>query len=376
MTRLCLVLAALALVPVLAACPTRAEWQIETVDDDDPYVGSASIALDATGQPAVAYCHFIVNNESSLRYATRSGGSWHVQTLDSEDDTGHGPSLAFDDAGRPHIAYYTYWTGPLKYATSDGASWSTSVVQAQGVMPSMALDPAGRPRVAYRDADQHLRYAAWTGSSWTTQTVDDSGRFADISLALDGAGRPRIAYYDDYWQNLKYAAWTGSMWDIQIVDSDSRAGQHNCLALDKAGRPHISYYDYSRWHLKYASWTGSSWTIERVTSDWGFFGPGAYDTSLALDADDYPHICYFDWYDTDSLMYASWDGAAWTFETADSTATSVSATSLVLDAKGNAYICYQDLQSGTLRVAWVPEPATLALLALGALVQIRKRRAR
>jgi hypothetical protein len=229
----------------------------------------------------------------------------------------------------------------------------------------MALDAAGRPRVAYRDGDQHLRYAAWTGSSWTTQTVDDSGRFADISLALDGAGRPRIAYYDDYWQNLKYAAWTGSMWDIQVVDSDSRAGQHNSLALDKAGRPHISYYDYSRWHLKYASWTGSSWDIDRVTSAWGFFGPGAYDTSLALDGDDHPRICYFDWYDTDSLMLASWNGAAWTFETVDPTATSISATSMVLDAQGNAYIGYHDMQPATLRVAWIPEPATLTVLVAG-----------
>ncbi len=375
MERLCVVLTVLTLLSLLAARPTRADWNIETVDDDDPYVGSASIALDATGQPAIAYCHFIVNNESSLRYATRSGGSWNVQTLDSDDDTDHLPSLAFDDAGRPHIAYYTYWTGPLKYATSDGASWSTSVVQAQGVMPSMALDASGRPRIAYRDADERLMYTAWNGSAWNTQTVDDTGRFGHISLALDGLGTPRIAYYDDRWKNLKYAAWTGSIWDIQVVDDDNCAGQDNCLALDKTGRPHISYYDHSRWHLKYASWNGSSWTIERVTSDWGFLGPGAHDTSLALDGEDNPHICYSDWYDTDSLMYASWDGAAWTFETADSTATSITATSLVLDAKGNAYIGYQDLQTGTLKVAWVPEPATLALLTVGGLLLIRRRAA-
>ena len=105
-----------------------------------------------------------------------------------------------------------------------------------GEYASLALDATGNPRIAYYDADEpkHLKYAAWNGSSWDTETVDSAGDVGQYaSLALDASGNPRIAYYDVTNSALKYAAWNGS-WNIVTVDNGGTGtvGQYASLKLD------------------------------------------------------------------------------------------------------------------------------------------------
>ncbi len=52
------------------------------------------------------------------------------------------------------------------------------------------------------------------------------------SLALDSAGNPRISYWDGSNGDLKFASWTGSSWSIQTVDSSGSVGSYSSLALD------------------------------------------------------------------------------------------------------------------------------------------------
>jgi len=144
------------------------------------------------------------------------------------------------------------------------------------------------------------------------------------------------------------AATQGSSdWQIETVDSAGNVGDYcTSLVLDAEDYPHISYFDRTKGDLKYAHWDGSAWQIEMVDS----LGSVQLDNSLALDAEDYPHISYFDQTKGD-LKYAHWDGLAWQIETVDSTGHVGEFTSLALNEAGHPHISYYDRTKGDLKYA-------------------------
>jgi hypothetical protein len=70
---------------------------------------------------------------------------------------------------------------------------------------------------------------------------------------LDSNNNPHISYYDSTNGDLRYARWTGSSWSIETVDSTGNVGTSTSLALDSNDKPHISYQDYTNFNLKYAA---------------------------------------------------------------------------------------------------------------------------
>jgi hypothetical protein len=48
---------------------------------------------------------------------------WDIQTVDSEEDVGRCTSIALDSSNNPHISYLD-WIENLKYARWTGSSWS------------------------------------------------------------------------------------------------------------------------------------------------------------------------------------------------------------------------------------------------------------
>ena len=72
--------------------------------------------------------------------------------------------------------------------------------------------------------------------TWVNETV---GYGFDSSLALDNLGKPHISYFNFAEDALKYATWTGTTWQISTVDSQG-TGRYSSLVLDGLGRPHIS----------------------------------------------------------------------------------------------------------------------------------------
>ncbi len=137
-----------------------------------------------------------------------------------------------------------------------------------------------------------------------------------------------------------------STWDIQTVDSAGWVGEWSSLALDANGYAHISYYDAGNGYLKYAAWNGSSWLIQ--TADSG--APVGWWTSLALDASGHPHISYCDW-GNGYLKYAASNGSSWDIQTVDSAGYVGEHTSLALDASGYPHISYWDAWNEDLKYA-------------------------
>lgn len=349
-------------------------WTLETV-------GSAvrarpSIATNAGGSPGVTY----YTGNANLGYATRIGESWVTTTVDSAAYSGIFSSLRYDSAGTPHVAYNHGASGTgkyLRYATWNGASWDSTVVDAavsMGDSVSLAIDSAGRAHIAYFDyITRHLKYAAWDGASWSVSTVDgsyDSGYH--LSLAMDSADRARISYLSATGgqKRLKYAAWNGAAWDVSAVPTSSvDAGYYSSLALDAADNPRIAYYDQAYTALKYAAWNGSAWDISTV-ADAEYSG---WFASMVLDNLDNPHISYVT---TNGiyfqLNYAANSGSGWQVSSIDYRSKE---TSIAVDADNRPLIAYYS-EPGSVRLACVPEPSGIALLAgLAALLTSRLRRA-
>jgi len=131
-----------------------------------------------------------------------------------------------------------------------------------------------------------------------------------------------------------------SGWVVKVVDSGGDTGWDTALALDSKDHPHISYKDVTNRALKYATWDGTLWHAETVDS----VGVGAESTSIAIDAQDRPWIAYY-W--TDSLgtianvKLAHWNGSVWVFQVVNPPGTHAGPyPSLALDSQDRPRIAY------------------------------------
>jgi hypothetical protein len=271
-----------------------------------------------------------------------SPSTWSIETVDVN---GWFPSIALDSGDRPHISYVEDLD--LKYAKWTGSAWSIETLETDLASlfgdTSIAVDSSDRPHICYYNGvNRDLKYARWTGSAWSVETVDADGEVGECaSIALDSNNRPHISYYDATNDDLKYARWTGSAWSIETVDADGEVGECASIALDSNNRPHISYFDTtnaSAGYVKYARWTGSVWSIETVDAH----GAGGYLPSMTLDSNDRPHISYCSavigqW----NVTYARWTGSAWSIETVD-VGGILAFPQIALDSGDHPHICYYD----------------------------------
>jgi len=158
---------------------------------------------------------------------------------------------------------------------------------------------------------------AWTtsafGTDWMIQTPDPSRIFSDTTnhaIAVGSNGTVYVAYGQKNLYLAKKLA-DSENWSIEIVDSSSQVGNYASLALDANDNPHISYQDRGNYELKYARYDGNTWHIEVAGSQGGYLATG---TSIALDSNNRPHIAYFDSH-TNRLYYAHFNGTAWQYAT-------------------------------------------------------------
>ncbi len=267
-----------------------------------------------------------------------SSSDWHIHVVENESDY-IWSSLALDSMGYPHICYLEWYNTSLTYAAWTGSTWMIETIDNVGrtnPWNSIAVDSEDHPHVAYYDRTDHdLKYAHRIGTNWSIETVDSEGDVGwRASLALDASDRPHISYHDITNEDLKYSTWTGSNWSIEIVDSHIRHPSIS-IAVDSKGYPHIGYYDgrHPIYDLKYAMWTGANWSLETVDSE-GYVGS---DVSIALDANDHPGLSYGD--RTKGLKFAKWTGLNWTIEVVDSQG-SAWGTSLAFDDQDDPHIAY------------------------------------
>lgn len=318
-----------------------------------------SLALDDNGCPHISYYDY---SNGNLKYAFWTGSSWNFEIVDSNENVGRYTSIALDDANNPHISYYDYSNGNLKYATKTGGSWDITSVDSLGnvgLYTSIALDSEGYPHISYCDyTKKALKYAFWNGQTWDKSVVDNSGDicvfeyFGDTtSIAIDSQDYPHISYCDYGNYNLKYVFWTGSSWSSEVVDEKGEVGHYSSLVLDENDNPHIGY-DYLtkssmiKFDLKYATKTAGNWNIETVDSE----GDIRKWISLKLDSNSLPHFSYYD-YTEGALKYCFYNDESWVFDTVESEGSTGCFNSLFLDSDNEPCISYYDWGSKALKYA-------------------------
>jgi hypothetical protein len=215
-----------------------------------------------------------------------------------------------------------------------------------GTQCSIALDASGIPQISYarEDITSALKFAVFDGQSWATETVDD-GIFAGSwsSLAVDSTGQTQIAYYllgEVALAQGSFGAWT-------TESAHPFGGENVSLALDADDEPHILHSDGDL--MMYVERTGTTWTNDNV------YGTVTGNTSnigeLKLGTDGTPHIGFLNsnFY---SARYAVWDAVLddWNIELADGDEVS-SRPSMALDGGDMPHMVYDTLLVDELRYA-------------------------
>jgi hypothetical protein len=206
------------------------------------------------------------------------------------------------------------------------------------VGPSLAVDHAGTPHAAhlsFLNQSYRLVYSVYDGSQWQEQWAFP-GEANSINLALDSEDNPHLTFmlYEGNYRILYYAFRDGQEWITEALTTDFSAGQYNSLVLDEAGLPHVAYLNQSTGNIMVAFNDGSGWQHAAVVESEG----GRYFShiSLALDANDHPHIafCAGEQMDAcDILYYAVFDGQLLNLSEVDQLPGGVS-VSLALDSEG------------------------------------------
>jgi len=296
---------------------------------------------------------------ASLPVEIEAQGTWTIEAVDAANMVGTHSSIAVDASGNPRISYHDETAGTLKYARFTGSSWSIETVPDAdahvGHHTSLRLDASGNPRIAYArgttDIYSALKYARWTGAAWSIETVDQQaqGVGVDASLALDSNGNPHISHHKAWGQQgLRYAKKTGSKWSKETVESGPGDGRGSSIEVDPSGSVHISYK--AEGMVKYARRSGSTWSIEVVDPE-----GGREDTSLELDSAGNPHLTYRGsggFGAVGPLKYARRSGAAWDIQVVDPLdGSGAPYSSLDFDSLGNPHIAYYDWGAGDLKYA-------------------------
>jgi hypothetical protein len=317
--------------------------------NSDVSTRSIAIALDAAGAPHVAFIDEAVY-PGQVYYGSFAGGSWSAAPVPGTTSADEEIDLVIDPQGHPRLAYQS--ENGIRYASSDGSTWTVEVVENQAVGArnpslSLALTSTGAPAISFYGGDNFgLKYATRSGGgAWSVATVDSAlyAGYHGTSLAFDASDRPLISYYNYAYdvaeRGLRLLRYSGGAWSSEVVDvtpatadTYTGVGEWSSMALDAAGHPHVAYLDGFDGTVKYAWYDGSGWTRETV-------GPGYIDPSLALGPDGTPWIAF-----VESAM--SWvnvahrAGVPWTIDRLP--ASGDWCVDLALDAAGARHVAFDD----------------------------------
>jgi hypothetical protein len=239
------------------------QWQIQEIDKGGGLVSyTCSIKIDKEDRPRISW---YVESGVFLRYAELKEGTWFARTLDFEGLPGKWNSLALDASGNPHIAYIDFPQGQLRYTDFDGKSWNRTIVDApgrkqgdvfmRGFGASLIFDRSGAPNAVYYDLES-LKLARYSDAKWNISTVEPLPNFGAwawkqfrTSTALDSKGNLHIVFESR--KGLEHVWWDGNEWKSRmLIVPVGVTFFDSTMCMDKDDNIYIAYKDSTDGTLK------------------------------------------------------------------------------------------------------------------------------
>lgn len=311
-----------------------------------------SIAIDGSGNPAVAYYD---RGNKALRFARLDGAAWVISVVEGKvgADIGRYAKLLFLE-GNPVIAYLTIEPGTGGKVTSKvrvATAATPKPTATDWKFEDAVVDPSTPCRAAFCSSDTVCVKA--TGVCAPELADDQCPEKCAGGTACVAEGAPAACV---------------DVFDKSRIDSYPEAvGDYVSIAPDGKGGIGIAYYDRVRGNLGIATKSGSTWTTTIVDgqaadgTDTGDVGMGA---SLAIDSLGDWHVAYTDGFD-ETVRYLKIGGGAIVepFEVVDDGLSVDGAkfedghhivgddSKIVVTPSGEIHITYQDATAGKLHYA-------------------------
>ncbi|MFC7780343.1 hypothetical protein [Legionella taurinensis] len=271
----------------------------------------SSIQLNNAGHPVVAYFDF---TNSSLKIITCGNSACNAGnttvTVDSVADVGRYPSLKLDSNQKPVVSYLDATNGKLKVlhcgntlCTSGNSLTSLPANAVAGYYSSLSLDANNIPTISYYDlTNQSLNVVRCGDANCTNNNIinvpDSTGNVGlYTSLRLDASSNPIVSYYDGSNGNLNVLRCGSPQCgpnSVYVGDTATDVGRYGAIQLDANGKPVVSYWDNTNGDLKLLHCGDTSCSQGNSITSAYTTGNTGWDTSLALDANGYPVISFYD----------------------------------------------------------------------------------
>jgi len=332
------------------------QWQIETVDSQGNVGQYAELELNASENPHISYFD---DTNDELKYCYHDGNQWHNETVDSNGMTGKHNSLIFTSNDVPHISYHTSTGLDLKYAVLDNDAPTSSVDALTGYWKhdsiNITMTASDNGESGVDSVELFYRYREHEGlnwNGWNSSGVDNKGpwfwifnfsqegHYEFYSNATDRHGRVESSPGS---ADAK-CGYRPNKWSILSPDTPDNVGQYSSLALDNNNLPHICYYDVTTDDLRYARFNGTQWLVGTADTpdDRGKF------CSIAVGSDNKVHFAYYD--DTENdLRYAKYYNGSWSRENIDSSDDVGKYTSIAVDSNNRPHISYYNTTFSSLQ---------------------------
>ena len=293
----------------------------EDCDDTDPDVNPG--ADEVCGDEVDNDCDGTVNDGCTV---------WETSTIDTTEfeegmfgSYSMGTGLGYVD-GDPVVAYSVYPDEELRVAWGDasGSSWTTEVIddsRRTGARPRLAVDPTnGNVAIVYFQTGLlgivkggFLAYG--TAGDWSIEEFSQTtGAGGDPDIEFDSTGTAHVVYDGDD-GDFTYATWTAAGgWTRVGVDYADGYLENYDLALDSSSNPFVTgqgrvqVAEEVYWDLHVVAWpTDEGWGAGYII-DPNVYHPAAEGTAVTVDGDENP--VFFTTNDgSEDLISIVWNGS-------------------------------------------------------------------